>query len=168
MNLFEAENRFSLGITGTRNGMRPKQMQTVRSIVGFLLPDEANHGNCVGADAEFHDIIRELTRAVIVVHPPTNKDHVADKQGDFILPARKYMERNETIVNASVLMLATPFEYNERGRGSGTWAAIRYTRKVRKPLIIIWPDGTFTPEGDLQKLPNCVRMINDLKQFVRD
>lgn len=163
MNLFELAKKFSLGITGTRNGMRPKQQQMVRSIVGFLLPDEAHHGDCVGADAEFHDIVREITQAVIVVHPPLNKSHVACKEGDFTLPDREYMRRNKDIIAESDLMLATPFEYEERGRGSGTWAAIRHTRKVHKPLIIIWPDGTFEAEGDLQNLPNCARMLNELR-----
>lgn len=164
MNLFEQADKFSLGITGTRNGMSDKQKLVVKLIAGFLLPDEAHHGDCVGADSEFHDIIREVCNAIIVVHPPINKSHVANKMGDFTMPDKEYMKRNKDIVNESDIMLATPFEFEERGRGSGTWAAIRYTRKVHKPLVIVWPDGTFEVEGSLQNFPNCVRMLSVLRK----
>jgi len=163
MDLFKQQDQFSLGITGTRNGMRPKQMLTVRTIVGFLVPTEVHHGDCVGADAEFHDIVREETKSIIVVHPPTNPKKRAFKQGDFILKEKPFMIRDDDIIDESDLMLATPFQFEEQGRGSGTWAVIRHTRKARKPLIIVWPDGTFTAEGDLQNLPNCARMVNEMQ-----
>lgn len=162
MNLFELAKKFSLGITGTHKGMTPKQKCTVHAIVGFLLPDEAHHGDCIGADAEFHDIIRELTKAVIVVHPPINPTRRAWKQGDFVLKPKPYMVRDDDVIAESHLMLATPHGFNEIVR-SGTWATIRHTRKAFKPLIIIWPDGSFEPEGDLQNLPKCARMINALR-----
>ncbi len=165
MDLFGPANKFSLGITGTRNGMRDKQKLVVRFIAGFLLPDEAHHGDCLGADAEFHDIVREETKAIIVVHPPSNPKNRAFKQGDFIMKEKPFMVRDDDIIDESDLMLATPFQFEEQGRGSGTWAVIRHTRKARKPLIIIWPDGTFTAEGDLQNIPNCARMINELRNI---
>ena len=168
MNLFEAENRFSLGITGTHKGTQPRQMKMLRTFVGSLVFDEAHHGDCIGVDAEFHDIVRELSKAIIVVHPPSNPKRRAWKQGDFILKEKPFMVRDDDIIDESNLMFAAPFQFNEQGRGSGTWAVIRHTRKARKPLIIIWPDGTFTPEGDLQKTPNCGKIINDLKHFIRD
>lgn len=143
--------------------MHPKQMLTVQAIVGFLVPTEAHHGDCLGADAEFHDIVREKTSATIIVHPPTNPKNRAFKQGDFIMKEKPFMVRDDDIIEESALMLATPFQFEEQGRGSGTWATIRHTRKARKPLIIIWPDGTFTAEGDLQNLPNCARMVNEMQ-----
>jgi hypothetical protein len=163
MNLFDTENKFSLGITGTRNGTNDKQHLTLAAIVGFLMPDEAHHGDCVGVDAEFHDLIRELTRAIIIVHPPSNPKKRAWKKGDFILKEKPFMVRDDDIIDESDLMIAVPFQFEEQGKGSGTWAVIRHTRKARKPLIIIWPDGTFEPEGDLRNLPNCARMINELR-----
>ena len=163
MNLFE-QKEFSLGMTGTHKGMKPRQRSTVEAIVGFLLPDEARHGDCIGADAEFHDIIRALTSATIVVHPPTNPKKRAWKQGDFILKEKDYMVRDDDIIAESDLMLAMPFQFEEQGRGSGTWAVIRHTRKAGKPLVIIWPDGTFTADLSLQNLPNCGRMLNALSE----
>jgi hypothetical protein len=149
MNLFR-HDIFSLGFTGTHQGMQNSQKETIARLVGFFVPDEAHHGDCVGADADFHDIVRQETNAVIVVHPPTNPKRRAWKAGDFVLPVKPYMVRDDDIINESDLMLATPFQVNEQGRGSGTWAVIRHTRKAKKPLIIVWPDGSICPEGDLQ------------------
>jgi hypothetical protein len=153
-----------LGFTGTRQGMSYGQLKTVQRLVKTLNPTEARHGNCVGSDADFHGIIRQTCKAIIVIHPPTNKHHCADLMGDFNLPEKPYMVRNDDIIAESHLMIATPFEYAERGKGSGTWAVIRHTRNAKKPLIIIWPDGTYTPEGDLQNLSKCARMLSELKK----
>jgi len=35
----------------------------------------------------------------------------------------------------------------EEWRGSGTWATIRYARKVGKPVTIIYPDGEIQEEN---------------------
>jgi hypothetical protein len=163
MNLFKIGNKFSLGITGTHKGTQPLQRERLRAFVGFLVFNEAHHGDCIGVDSEFHDIVRELSKAVIVVHPPSNPKKRAWKQGDFILKEKPFMVRDDDIIAESDLMLAAPFQFDEQGKGSGTWAVIRHTRKAHKPLVIIWPDGTFTPEGDLQKLSNCARMINEMR-----
>lgn len=164
MNLFTQKELFSLGLTGTHKGMRDRQKLVVQTIVGFLLPNEAHHGDCIGSDADFHDIVRAVSSAVIIVHPPINPKKRANKQGDFILTPKDYMVRDDDIIAESHLMLATPFEFDERGRGSGTWAVIRHTRKARKPLIIIWPDGTYTPEGNLQFSEKCDRMLTQLSK----
>lgn len=149
--------------------MRDRQKLVVQFIVGFLLPDEAHHGDCIGSDAEFHDIVRDVSPAsTILVRPPTNPKKRAWKQGDFIFKPKPYMVRDDDIIAESHLMLATPYQFDEQGRGSGTWAVIRHTRKAKKPLIIIWPDGTYTPEGNLQFSEKCVRMLDELKKTFKE
>jgi hypothetical protein len=135
-----------LGITGTRKGMTRDQKFRVSQFLYYLKPEIINHGDAVGADAEFHDLAVELVNPWINVYPPDNPKYRANKKGDCIHTPLTYGVRDDNIIKDSDLMLATPFEYEERQRGSGTWMTIRHTEKFDKPLVIIWPDGTCKAE----------------------
>lgn len=108
---------------------------------------EFHHGDCVGADAEAHDIAYDVHQPVIVVHPPLNEKGRAFKQGDVILPQREYQDRNHDIVDATDYLIATPDSYTEKFRGSGTWATIRYAVKKGKTVYVIYPDGSTRIQG---------------------
>ncbi len=56
------------------------------------------------------------------------------------------MVRDKDIVNPAERMIAAPAGTTEELR-SGTWATIRYARKKKVPLSIVWPDGTISYEG---------------------
>jgi hypothetical protein len=43
-------------------------------------------------------------------------------------------------------MISAPAGISEELR-SGTWTTIRYTRKMKIPLSIVWPDGYITHEN---------------------
>jgi hypothetical protein len=50
-----------IGFTGTRHGMTPAQRHAVSQLIAELAAGAAftaHHGDCVGADAEFHDLCR--------------------------------------------------------------------------------------------------------------
>lgn len=126
----------NIGFTGTRFGMT--DIQRMRVIV-------AHHGDCVGADAQFHDIVRVLPGSYIVVHPPVAQDDRAMCVGDETRPALPFMQRNRKIVDAADVMIATPREMTEQEYG-GTWRTIDLARRRKKSLIIVWPDGTTTEE----------------------
>mgnify|MGYP003978242403 FL=1 len=103
--------------------------------------DHLVHGDCLGADAEAHQIARSLG------HTVTGRPCTITKQRAFCVvdhqhPARKPIGRNADIVNESEVMFAFPFGTKELMRGSGTWATIRYARKKEKLLYIIYPDGS--------------------------
>lgn len=49
-------------------------------------------------------------------------------------------KRNHDIVDATEWLIATPKKFEEIR--SGTWATVRYAKKVKKPVTIIWPDGS--------------------------
>lgn len=53
---------------------------------------------------------------------------------------KPYLERNQDIVRSTELLLATP-ENNVEQQRSGTWATIRFARKMNKSIIIIDTDG---------------------------
>jgi hypothetical protein len=140
-----------IAFTGTRDGMTGNQRATVGKLLyGFgMFKVEAHHGDCVGADADFHDLAIQFNVDLIVVHPPSDDKLrawcVSTQQVNlFPLP---YLERNKAIVNEADLLIATPKEHSEPPsgrRGQGTWWTIRYGRHVEVPQVIVWPDGSIT------------------------
>ena len=130
-----------LGFTGTRNGMSETQKQSVERILDRFLPTEAHHGDCIGADSEFHDmcVLRDIR---IIVHPPDDKRHRAFvtnyAEKTRRLPTAPYLERNRNIVDACDMLIACPKSEQEELR-SGTWATIRYARKTGKNVFVVNP-----------------------------
>ena len=139
-----------------------------------------HHGDCIGADKEFHTIILDIvsessgesgggsrigiegkddggrkTTHKIWIHPPHNdgqraycsalKFHQKDEgRGSIaLLPKQAYLVRNQQIAGAAHLQIGAPHTFKEEMR-SGTWATIRYAYTRRKPLLILWPDGSLT------------------------
>ena len=99
-----------------------------------------HHGCCVGADREAATIAEETCN--IVEHPGPEEDHRQTRPRHAERRAPKgHLARNRDIVNECDLLIATPFERAEQQRG-GTWYTIRYARKVGKPLLIVFPDGS--------------------------
>lgn len=140
-----------VGFTGTQHGMTRAQQLAVFDDLSFVNDDvsptdEYHHGMCVGADSQFHELIRIWTNAPIVGHPPINTSKMADCDCDILWPAKDYIPRNHDIVDATERLLAAPRLMTEEQR-SGTWATIRYARSFRRPLSIYWPDGTITREN---------------------
>jgi len=54
--------------------------------------------------------------------------------------------RNHKIVDICDILVAFPQTNSETVR-SGTYATIRYARKCKKPIIIIYPDGSVKKEN---------------------
>ncbi len=136
-----------VGFTGTRNGMSTKQKAGLRETLLRLngpsrlafsqnKTNDFHHGDCIGADAEAHDIAKALGYT-IYMHPPTNGKARAYKDG-FALKALPYLKRNQDIVNSSHLLIAAPATQKEVIR-SGTWATIRYARRNNKPIFVLEP-----------------------------
>jgi len=64
----------SLGFTGTQRGMTPDQLEGVAEVVAaFSSVTSAHHGDCVGADAEFHGTCR-AAEIPLHIYPPTKDD----------------------------------------------------------------------------------------------
>ena len=128
-----------LGFTGTQKGMTPEQRNVIRDLLRSLTDVTVHYGDCIGADNEFFE---EALRcgAFTISHPPVNESKRAFTPAHVVLEAKDYIARNHDIVDASVMLIAAPAEYGERLR-SGTWATIRYARKVGTPVMLIWPVG---------------------------
>jgi hypothetical protein len=132
-----------VGFTGTRRGMSPQQYNAVCRLVDELHPiAAAHHGDCVGADRDFHLLVASrVFGCEIHAHPPDNPSLRARMPADVIHDPRPYLERDADIVDSSDVLIACPFERRERYRGSGTWSTIRFSRRAGKPLVIVYPQG---------------------------
>jgi hypothetical protein len=131
-----------IGFTGTQAGMNDLQKRLLRETILTVRaegPGEFHHGDCEGADAEAHDIAEALGFKT-VIHPPSNPAKRAWKNGTTILTTLPYLDRNHAIVDATEILIATP-KGNEEELRSGTWSTVRYARKIKRPHIVIRPDG---------------------------
>lgn len=144
----------NLGFTGTRAGMTPAQRFKVRSLTHRLNPKRVHHGACVGADAEFHEIVRELSSA-IVLYPAFHIGHkyrakcaggIIDSRFVDRFPLPDPLQRNRIIVAESSALIAAPSTMSEVLR-SGTWATVRYARQHGIKIIIVWPTGALTKQA---------------------
>ena len=127
-----------VGFTGTKVGMTLLQAKAVHGLLIPMKPDEIHHGDCIGADANFHDLSLK-SGAKSIIHPPKNPQYRAWCKGDLLWEEKDYLTRNHDIVDCSDIIIATPKGLEELR--SGTWATIRYTKRLNKHLYIVWPDG---------------------------
>lgn len=131
-----------MGFTGTQRGCKPAQLKALRSVLKTLRKEGyryQHNGSCIGADAESAKIW-DQTSGLIHRHPPEDTSKMATIPFKRTEPAKPYLIRNHDIVDASGVLVATPGEFAEQLR-SGTWATIRYARKLKKRVILVWPDG---------------------------
>jgi hypothetical protein len=138
------EGKLILGFTGTRNGMTPEQKKAVENWVIMLKPSFAIHGDCIGADEDFHQIVKAVWPDVPVttyyVPGPLRANCSASKQLEF----KGHLSRNDKIVKDCTFLLATPPSEHPLSRG-GTWYTIRRAVKKFRPGKIITPSGQEQP-----------------------
>lgn len=130
--------------------MTPEQrMRVMLEVERFAEPEHmaatGHHGDCEGADEEFHGVMESLANPYVIVHPPADDKHRAWCVGDETRKPLPYAQRNAAIVAESDLMIAAPAEHEEQRRG-GTWMTVRIARRQKKPLVIVYPDGTTREE----------------------
>jgi hypothetical protein len=131
-----------LGVTASRTGLTQMQKDIFKAVAHTVKPYEFHDGDCIGGDEQAHYIIRqEFELCYMVGHPPENPKQRAHMQYNRAHPTKGYIERNHEIVDMVDYMVALPNSKKEKKR-SGTWATIRYARKLGRKLTIIYPDGT--------------------------
>lgn len=136
-----------VGFTGSRKGMTSAQRETFKRIFAGLSVERFHHGDCVGADADAHALVREgWSEVPIHIHPPTDDSLRAYCKGDTYERERGHLSRNDKIVQRTSVLLATPPAMMELARG-GTWYTIRKARKKKRDIYIIWPNGEIQKES---------------------
>lgn len=126
-----------IGFTGTQLGMSQQQKEQFVLKCEELGITEFHHGDCIGADAEAHDIVREFFPNVwIVGHLPKYKNKQAFRKCDEYRDPLDYLVRDKNIVSETEFLIGAPKTDDEELR-SGTWTTIRYSRKANKPREVL-------------------------------
>lgn len=126
-----------LGFTGTREGMTMFQKEQFTLKLLELNPTEFHHGDCEGADAEAHDIVREFCpNTLIHIHPPISPYKRAFKVGDITYAPEDYIPRDYKIVDSTDFLIGAPLNDIEQVR-SGSWTTIRYGYKTGKEVKVL-------------------------------
>lgn len=142
----DTRTKYIIGFTGTQLGCVGPQRLALEATLSDWRPHvlHAVHGCCVGADAEFDDILVRL--GVPRVLRPSDIEHksvACERVGVVVAryaPAEP-LARNRRIVDDCNILIACPRGPEEVR--SGTWSTVRYARKRGRLHLVIWPDGTF-------------------------
>ena len=139
-----------VGFTGTRHGMSEHQKDMLELWFDTHFDeglDEFHQGDCEGADEYAFEVAKFYFKKQ-VVHPPIETKHRAytiDESFPVYMPKeygyrkpKDYLDRNHDIVDEIDILIAAPQTLEEELR-SGTWATIRYARKMNKPIVILVP-----------------------------
>lgn len=133
----------AVGVTATRYGLTAPQVLTAADRLMAWRDQrgarELHHGDCIGGDEEVAEIARDLGYR-LVCHPPASRRFRAFVKSDEYRPPAPYLTRNHNVVDTVHGMLALPSGDVEQLR-SGTWATVRYARKVGRPLVVVSPSG---------------------------
>lgn len=129
-----------VAITGTREGMTPRQKKALIKILKYLPIEEFYHGGCKGVDVQARDILLKNRKEVKLICIPGDADQETsnkqyDQQVDSVTP---YLQRNKIMVQAADMLIAIPSSLEEQQR-SGTWHTIRFARSIKCPSIILDP-----------------------------
>lgn len=138
------QNITDVGFTGTQVGMTLSQKVVVEWLLKQLHPTTIHHGDCIGADYEFHHLASPVV-PFCTIHPPIKSNKRAFCMSTLLAESKDYLDRNRDIVDESQVLIATPKEAEMQIR-SGTWYTIRYARKQRKHLYIVFPNGVVREE----------------------
>lgn len=146
----------NIGFTGNQLGMSRRQMKVFKTIMMNLLMNVRTfqHGGCIGSDKQAHDIIFEIRNNIsinltyplsenvkIIVRPSNNLAKRADcvlDAGDELLDEKPPLERDMDIAKNCDILFVTPRTLREERR-SGTWATVRYARKLGKMVVVLDP-----------------------------
>jgi hypothetical protein len=138
---------YRIGFTGTRLGMIDEQKETVYNLLQQRKKKstvclEGLHGDCIGADANFHQICRDLDITIYKV--PSNWERTTAHTDAPLLEGFEPMPpyaRNRILVKASTELIGCPFNYKYTNR-SGTWYTMTYAASNGKKVIAVFPDGS--------------------------
>lgn len=131
------------GFTGTRKGMTKDQ---ARQFMLFIMSNgdsvrTFHHGDAVGADAQAHELMKQVLPLVKRYGYPSNIFSQCAHSQDFYWydSPKPPLERNDLIIKACQVLVACPGEEQEVLR-SGTWSTIRKAMKSRL-VVICYPSG---------------------------
>lgn len=150
--------KLDIAVTATRRGLTSPQRECAKLNLAFHLDQSIvlRHGMCSGGDTELHHIARELgvkpeNGHWIEGHPGHSRNglssHFVQTDVDLQHESLEYLARDDVMVDRCDVLWGFPGTVKPIQRGSGTWYTIRYARRIRKPLLIIYPNGSMKWEN---------------------
>ncbi len=140
-----------IGMTGTRDGMTKSQGGAFIMLMSRLNPTYLHHGDCIGADADAHELAKAMS-VPSIVHPPSDSSLRAFKESIEVREEKGYFARNRDIVNESEVLLGFPKLLVETK--GGTWYTINYGRRTKgTEVYIIYPDGEVVRQWGRKFMP---------------
>ena len=132
----------NMGFTGTRQGLSKYQREQLAQVLTEWAgkwdgTSVFHHGDCVGADAEAHNLALDLGWKVMV-HPPDSYRWRAWCKGHWLMPELPLLERNVQIVRRCTLLVGAPYGLESVSKRSGTWWTIRFARHYGRNRKILW------------------------------
>jgi hypothetical protein len=135
-------NTLNIGFTGTKRGMTLFQESWLYSTLDAYSAEPGErwflHGDCVGADFNAADIAFRLGFKIWVFPPVNEKFRGKYYNVNRAEAPAKYLVRDHAIVDNCDFLIGMPGD-NYEMRRSGTWASIRYAKKLDKPVWVCYP-----------------------------
>lgn len=104
-------------------------MKNLRFILDSFNINKVRHGDCIGADADFHEEC--LKRGYYIhIHPPEISGQRAWCKGNKSEEVKGYLHRNREIVNHSTILIAVPGTM-KKTRKSGTWLSWCHSKPIK-------------------------------------
>jgi hypothetical protein len=139
-----------LGVTGTRTNVMKVQVRGLWAEYKAAGEFRLIHGGAIGGDEIADSVARLYNLLSVDIYPcePKRYEYWQRKIKDDITTiheVRLPLVRNRIIARDCDRLLALPREMQETLR-SGTWATVRYARQNKKPITILFPDGSVRRE----------------------
>lgn len=138
----------TVGFSGPLQNMTNAQVLQVHMLLGDLKTagaTQVTHSLVKGSSEQFHDMAKALGYFIIGIPVVTELGpdwHRSDRSCDMETPPKAYTVIDMQIVKESDVVIAVPVEVKDPRKRLGPWAAIRAARYARKPLCIVWTDGS--------------------------
>lgn len=128
--------------------MADAQREGVAEFLRVNSPMVIHHGDCIGADSQFHDSALLLPKPPrIETHPCNLTKFRAYRKADFVHSVKSPKDRNKDIAWDCEQLLAAPETTADKSPHSGTWQTIRLALSFKKTITVIWPNGTVQAWG---------------------
>jgi hypothetical protein len=159
--IFRLYGRKWVAISGSRIGVSPQQEETLARMLTVLQPKMLLHGGQTGADSVAHRLATcgVVGHPYVTVHPGPKGPTFNATDRVTILPRAPFLERNNTMVRESIMLIAMPLLDIASDRG-GTWYTIRRAIKKGLAVLIIMQDGQLAWPDTVDDL-NSITPIKD-------
>lgn len=129
----------TIGFTATRSGGSSTQLRELRRILTERFTPDAVfcHGDCIGGDAEGHDIAKAIGYDIHIFPPSISTYRAWKDDGAVIHRQGSYHARNQELVDRCQFLIVMPPGAQEDCPRSGTWMTYRMALRANRQHVVI-------------------------------